>query len=235
MPELNLQARLCLSDVPYPLTSGGNTTGEMNGCFARDRYDNSGALFDMVPWPEMATLIADALAPDAQAVIMTSDREEGAAREAFLAAGFGFHRLLVWDKVTATPNRWYMPNCEFALFLYRGKARRISDCSSKALVRVRQSDVSGAFRSDGKSHDHPTEKPVELMDYWMRNSVRIGADELVIDPFMGSGATALAALRAGQPFVGIEKDPTWFDVSVARCQAALHGRQGHLFEEVAQC
>ena len=50
--------------------------------------------------PTWAPLIYGALADDADAIIMASDREEGAARAAFDVAGFGFHRLLVWDKIT---------------------------------------------------------------------------------------------------------------------------------------
>ncbi|HGG04779.1 MAG TPA: site-specific DNA-methyltransferase [Aliiroseovarius sp.] len=228
LPELResegVRAHMVLSDPPYALTSGGNTTGEMGGCFAKGRYDNSGALFDLVDWSDMAPLIREILRDDADAVIMTSDRELHRAQAAFMGAGFGFHRLLVWDKVTATPNRWYMPNAEFALYLYVGAARRIADCASKSMIRVRQKDVSQWFHGPDVAHAarvaHPTEKPVELMRYWLENSTRVG--ELVVDPFMGAGSTLLAAAATGRCAIGIEKDEKWFNVAVARLQAALN-------------
>lgn len=227
LPELDARAQLCLSDVPYRMTSGGQSTGEMGGCFAHDAYDNSGELFDMVDWAEMAPLIHGALADDAEAIIMTSDREEGAARTAFMGGGFKFHRLLVWDKITATPNRWYMPNCEFALYLYKGRARRINDPSSKALIRCPQKDVSHHYlNADVPKADrraHATEKPVALMEFWMGNSTNVG--DLVIDPFMGSGSTIVAAARTGRAAIGIEKDPKWFDVACARVAEALEYHQ----------
>jgi len=208
LPGLDAPADMVLSDPPYRLTSGGNSTGEMGGCFAHGRYDNSGALFGMVEWAEMAPLIYRAAAPQADAVIMTSDREYLAGRAAFEAAGWGFHRTLVWDKVTATPNRWYMPNCEFAIYLYKGAARRIRDCGSKALIRCPQRDETL----------HPTEKPVALMAHWLTNSTDPG--DLVLDPFMGTGTTLVAAAQTGRRAIGIELDRQWFDVAVARVQAA---------------
>ena len=227
LPQLKERAKLCLSDPPYPITAGGNTTGVLSGCFSRDRYNNSGELFDMVEWGEMAPLIYGSLADDADAIIMASDREEGRARAAFEGAGFGFHRLLVWDKVTATPNRWYMPNCEFGLYLYKGRARRITDCSSKALIRCPQRDVSHFYHGPDiptdERHAHATEKPVELMAHWIRNSTDPG--QLVIDPFMGSGSTIVAAVRTGRMAIGIEKDPKWFDVACARVEEALERAQ----------
>lgn len=222
LPTLDARANLCLSDPPYRLVAGGNSTNEMGGCFARGAYDNSGALFDIVEWSDMAPLIYGALADNADAVIIVSDREECAARVAFDVAGFGFHRLLVWDKVTATPNRWYMPNCEFALYLWKGRARRITDCASKALIRCPQRDVSHLYLRGGSDvadlRGHPTEKPVALMAHWMANSSDAG--DLVIDPFMGSGSTIVAAARTGRRAIGIEKDRRWFEVACARVAEA---------------
>jgi len=223
LPGLRPKAKLCLSDPPYRLASGGSSGRTMSGCFGKDAYDNSGALFDMVDWAEMAPFIHGALAEDADAIIMASDREEAAARAAFLDAGFGFHRLLVWDKITATPNRWYMPNCEFGLYLYRARACRISDCASKALIRCPQQDVSQHYLGPDIAYDqrrpHATEKPVALMSYWMGNSTDPG--DLVVDPFMGSGSTLVAAARTGRRAIGIEKDPKWFDVACARVAEAV--------------
>ncbi|HCO91085.1 MAG TPA: hypothetical protein DIT40_08945 [Alphaproteobacteria bacterium] len=238
LPALDPRADMVLSDPPYPLTSGGNTSGALQGCFAPDQYDNSGHLFDMVAWADMAPLIHAALAENADAVIMTSDREEGRARAAFEAAGFGFHRLLVWDKVGATPNRWYMPNCEFALYLWKGNARTITDAASKALIRCPQKDVSHlyipkAHYQDGRRPPpHPTEKPVALMQHWLTNSTQPG--DLVVDPFMGAGSTIVAAAKSGRRAIGIELNPKWFDVAVARVREAVEARKTDLFQNAPQ-
>ena len=58
---------------------------------------------------------------------------------------------------------------------------------------------------------HPTQKPVKLMELMVRTYTDAG--QTVLDPFMGSGATGLAALRCGRRFVGIEKDTAYFNMA----------------------
>ena len=52
------------------------------------------------------------------------------------------------------------------------------------------------------------------MAHWLCNSTDPG--DLVLDPFMGSGSTIVAAARTGRAAIGIEKDPKWFEVACAR-------------------
>jgi DNA modification methylase len=62
-------------------------------------------------------------------------------------------------------------------------------------------------------------KPTDLMRYLCRLVTPKGG--LVLDPFMGSGSTGKAAIMEGFGFTGIERDPVYFDMSVARVQAAM--------------
>lgn len=213
LPQLDERAALVLTDPPYLLTAGGNTTGEMRGCFAPGVYDNSGALFEVVPWGELAPAIFAAAREDADAIVMANDRNLSAAQGALEGAGWRFHRVLVWDKGTVTPNRWFMQGLEFGLYMWRGRARPINDKGAHPLVRCPQIDVTG----------HPTEKPVSLFRRWIELTTAPG--DLVLDPFLGSGSAAVAALRAGRRFVGVEKDLRWFEAAVARVEAEARGGQ----------
>lgn len=67
----------------------------------------------------------------------------------------------------------------------------------------------------GEGNNHPTVKPIALMKYLL-TLVTYPEYNLIIDPFMGSGSTALAALELGLPFVGIEKEKEYFDIAVER-------------------
>ena len=69
----------------------------------------------------------------------------------------------------------------------------------------------------GKSW-HPTGKPVDLMDWLVRTYTSEG--QIVLDPFMGSGTTGVAALKAKRRFIGVEKDVRWFDVACRRMEEA---------------
>ncbi|MBL1435652.1 MAG: site-specific DNA-methyltransferase [Rhodobacteraceae bacterium] len=210
MPTLE-RSDLCVTDHPYPLTSGGCTNQVMGGLFAQSNYDNSGKLMDMVGWHESGGPIYRALKDDADCYVMSNDKNIFAAHAGFTGAGFQFHNLLVWDKVRATRNRWYMKNLEFTLYLWKGAAdkRGINDCGSKQSFQLNAKRTSG----------HPTEKPVALMAHYIENSSQPG--DVVLDPFMGSGTTMLACIETGRRGVGIELDPKWFDVACERAHRAL--------------
>lgn len=78
----------------------------------------------------------------------------------------------------------------------------------------RPSDVVRAPRTG--NDNHPTEKPVGLME-----QVILWTDGIVLDPFMGSGATGVACARLGRAFIGIELDPGYFDIACRRVEDAL--------------
>lgn len=218
--ESALPAADCIvCDPPYKLTTGGGRSGDagrMSGIFDLDNYDNGGQIVPCeIDWDDFMGPCFDALRDPGHAYFMANNRNVQPMLNAAEKAGFHFHNLLVWDKITATPNRWYMKNLEFTGFFSKGNAFYINDCSQKQLIRCPQKDES--FGDSGKPH--PTEKPVSLMKSYIINSTKPG--EIVLDPFMGSGSTGVAALQAGRRFIGIEKEEKYFDMAVDRLQAAL--------------
>lgn len=66
-----------------------------------------------------------------------------------------------------------------------------------------------------RANTHPTVKPVELMQ-WLARLTRPPKGGLVLDPFMGSGTTGVAALMEGRDFIGVELDPHYFEIAAAR-------------------
>ena len=74
--------------------------------------------------------------------------------------------------------------------------------------------------------DHPTQKPVPLMEQLIEIASPDGATFL--DPFMGSGTTGVACMNLGRSFIGIEREPKYFDIACRRIEDAQ--RQGRLIE-----
>jgi DNA modification methylase len=72
-----------------------------------------------------------------------------------------------------------------------------------------------------KSIGHPTPKPVDLMLALVEDFTEPG--DLILDPFAGSGTTGVACLRRGRRFMGIERDPRYFDLACERLRAEEHG------------
>ena len=84
-----------------------------------------------------------------------------------------------------------------------------------------------SLMSETHQRAHPTQKPVELMRWCIE---RQGADaQTILDPFMGSGTTGVAALKLGRKFIGIEIEPKYFEIACKRIEEAW--KQPRLFEE----
>lgn len=95
----------------------------------------------------------------------------------------------------------------------------------KAVRRIRYM-WNGMLRANGEPRgDHPTQKPVGVMA-WAINHVP-APNGLILDPFMGSGTTGVACMNLGRSFIGIEREPKYFDIACARIEAAQ--KQARLF------
>lgn len=199
-------ADLVVSDPPYMLTSGGNNA---NWNVAGEGYKNDGEIVQCDITPAEIMEICDHVLKAGDCYIMANNREifnfEFASRK-----HFKFHNQLIWHKETATPNRWFMKNCEFILYLFKGKARTINNPGATQLIRC----------PNPRNKVHPTEKPVSLMRYLIEQSSDHG--DVVCDPFAGSGSTGVAAIESGRFFIGAEIDKNHFETAVARLKAAKY-------------
>lgn len=132
----------------------------------------------------------------------------GSARHAIVWGGNYFtdalppsSKWLSWDKGQTD---FSLADFELAWCSFSGAARRIMLPRSVAL-------------QDGK--EHPTQKPIEVMR-WCIDKLPDGC-RTILDPFMGSGTTGVAAVNMGRKFSGIEVEPKFFDVARRRIEAAL--------------
>lgn len=123
--------------------------------------------------------------------------------------------LCSWIKPNPSPmrNKHYLPDTEFYIHAWNPGYHPVGDhhdMHRHIVARPRQS----------KEWGHPTVKPDDVMNKILRNV----AGSTVCDPFMGTGSTGVAALRAGKTFVGIEHNPTHFATAVRRIEAACAER-----------
>ena len=94
---------------------------------------------------------------------------------------------------------------------------------------------SGAIRASEKGIErvHPTQKPIALMRYLIERYTQ--PDDIVFDPYMGSGTTGVAALQLGRKFIGCEIDPKYFAVAESRIKsAALQPALLHVAQQSVQ-
>lgn len=218
---------LFITDPPYKIISGGcrisAKDNECSGIFNR-RKDNkrtdwvddvrTGKMFEhnelkFIDWlPEVFRIMKNGT----HIYIMTNDRNMQELLNAGTKVGFKVVNILTWIKNNVTPNKYYMKNTEFAVMFRKGKARSINDMGSKQAIEI--DNIIG-------KKTHPTEKPTKLMEYWITNSTNEG--ELVVDPFMGTGASGVACINANRNFIGIELDKNYFEIAESRIKES--GRQ----------
>jgi hypothetical protein len=151
----------------------------------------------------MRKLDWDANAPDDELMDMLCDRSE---RQIIWGGNYFPLRpsrgFLVWDKGNGFKGRDFA-ECEFAWTSI--------DMNARVLTH------DPLARGDYKDKQHPTQKPVPVMS-WCLSFLK--GDALVVDPFMGSGTTGVACVRAGRRFVGIEVDEGYFDIACQRVRDA---------------
>jgi DNA modification methylase len=82
------------------------------------------------------------------------------------------------------------------------------------------------MRANGETRgDHPTQKPIGVMKWAIGHLPE--PSSTILDPFMGSGTTGAAAVQMGKKFIGIEREPKYFDIACKRIEDAQ--KQGDLF------
>lgn len=110
---------------------------------------------------------------------------------------------LVWDKLNG---KTHFADCELAWTNL-----------PKAVRRIRWL-WSGMLRAEAGAREHPTQKPVGVMT-WAIEHVP-APNQTVLDPFMGSGTTGIACAKLGRKFIGIEKEPHYFEIACKRIEQA---------------
>lgn len=123
--------------------------------------------------------------------------------------------VLVWKKLNPMPRnieRRYVQDMEFAIWGVKKGAKWVfNKDKKKPYMRsmFETSTVSGNERTR-----HPTQKSLQLMQDIIK--IHTNENDIVIDPFMGSGTTGLACLNLNRKFIGIELDKNYFNLSVER-------------------
>jgi site-specific DNA-methyltransferase (adenine-specific) len=209
MPDKSVDA--VITDPPYSMTSGGLTMSGLNGSLNKQwGYDNKGDLFDVVEFGKWFPGCYRVLIYGGELYTMTNDKNLSKMQISGEQVGLKLHNIIVWDKGLKIVNRWYMKQCEFILYFWKGEAKTINNPSQSQLISLGAGNV-------GKKQ-HPSEKPAELMSIFIENSTSIG--DTIFDPFMGSGTTGVAAIQLGRNFIGCEIDPTYYAIAEKRIKEA---------------
>lgn len=156
----------------------------------------------------MFTQVENHMEDDASIYVFHADTEGLNFRKAFKDAGFYLSGCCIWKKnslvLGRSPYQWQHEPCLYG-WKKKGRHQWFSD---------RKQTTIWEYDRPKSSKDHPTMKPIQLMAYPIQNSSMRGT--IVLDPFLGSGSTLIAADQTGRVCYGIELDEKFVDVIVKR-------------------
>ncbi|MGC4069255.1 MAG: site-specific DNA-methyltransferase [Polyangiaceae bacterium] len=147
-------------------------------------------IFPNARLPELFAEIYRVLRSNTHFYLFTDSETMFEAKPLAEAVGFRFWKPIVWDKRKIGMGYHYRSRYEFVLFFEKGK-RKLTDLG-----------VPDVLEFPRVYNGYPTEKPVALAEVLVRQSSVVG--ECVVDPFVGSGAVGVAALRLGRRFKGTD-------------------------------
>lgn len=118
--------------------------------------------------------------------------------------------LIVWQKSNAMPlcGGKYLNDCEYCAYFYKGiKLNTKYETAKTVYVKAINIDDKNKFK-------HPTIKPLEFVKNHIYNSTQ--KNDIVLDVFMGSGTTCVAAKELGRQYIGIEINPKYYEIAKNR-------------------
>jgi len=220
-----------IADVPY--SSGGAFRGDRaqdvgtkylhDGRKGDESINFRGDVQDQRSWLLFQRLWLraawDALKPGAYVMLWTDWRQLAATTDAMQCGGYVWRGIVPWNKGRSArlPNLAYFRHqCEYVVWGSKGRL--------PASFRQARRAMNGLLEGKpvpGKKKTHPTEKPVDGCIAELVEAAPPGG--LIVDPFLGSGSTGVAAVASGRRFIGSDDNRRYVDAAAKRIRAVEAG------------
>lgn len=127
--------------------------------------------------------------------------------------------ILTWHKTNPVPtcNNKYLSDTEYCLFFRENGVKIYGSYETKKKYYVTPTN-----KEDKKLYNHPTIKPLDIIQNLIINSSQ--ENDIVLDPFLGSGTTAVASVNTNRQFIGFELDKVYFKTAYDRIKATIEER-----------
>jgi site-specific DNA-methyltransferase (adenine-specific) len=205
-----------LGEVDHVITDPPYGAVTHAGARSANSLDETTIDFSSIEAADLAALSADFVKVAKRWVVMTCEWRHAAYME---TADIPLVRLGVWIKPNGAPQftgdrpgtGW-----EAVAILHRAGKKKWNGGGHHAV-----------WTYPIEQGEHPTQKPLRLVSDWITAFTDPG--DVILDPFMGSGTTGVAAINLGRRFIGIELEPRYFEIARKRVEVA--NRQPRLFSE----
>jgi DNA modification methylase len=221
--EGDAPARLVLTDEPYNVPIAGHVTGGRHREFAMASGEMTDAEFLAFNEAWMAAVLP-CLCDGGVFGSFIDWRGYPTVHAAAIKLGLKPLNLIVWTKTNAGMGSLYRSQHELLPLFKNGSAPHVNNIELGKRGRWRSNvwtyPGASSLGSDARRglEDHPTVKPTAMLEDALLDLSDRG--DIVIDPFLGSGSTLMAAHKTGRACRGVELDPLYVDVIVRRFEAA---------------
>lgn len=141
--------------------------------------------------------------------------------DAYMRTGLNHRNIIYWQKTNPTPafKRLYVRAIEMAVWQVKGKGGWVWNAGGYRPNVFAGPVVSGFRAANGEGREHPTQKPLWLMDEIVQLHTEKG--QIILDPFCGSGTTLVSAKRLGRRAIGIEMNEKYAEAAARRLQQGV--------------
>ena len=208
---------LILTDPPYTISKKTGFASVVNGVKRFAVSMDFGAWDHVqIDLSDMAQVFYRALRQSGTAIVWYDLWKIGELKEAMEMAGFKMLRQIIWQKTNPVPLNMKST--------YLSNSREMAVAGVKGGKPTFNSEYdSGVYELPIPRHNghrqHPTQKPEPIFSELVRKHSNPG--DLVVDPFLGSGTTAMAAIKSDRSFAGCDIDDRYVEISRARLN---HGK-----------
>ena len=193
---------MVLTDIPY-----GEVNRESNGLRNLNKEQADILIFDLNIFLHSLLRVCSG-----SYYIFCGIEQVSLIRRFFVCHGLST-RLCIWEKTNPSPmngQHLWLSGVECCVYGKKKKASFNEHCKN-TVWRF----------PNGRGKQHPTEKPIKLFEYLVGVSSNANKGDIILDPCMGSGTTAIACINTNRNFIGIEKEQKYVDIANRRVLDAI--------------
>lgn len=205
-----------ITDPPYEISRENNfSTMENRTGIDFGEWDKD---VDHTSW---LSYVYDITTDNASIIIFQDWKKLGIIANELEKVGFEVKDMLRWEKVNPMPrnrDRRYIVDFECAIWAVKKNSKWTFNRQDDKFQRPKfiYPIVSGKEKTI-----HPTQKPISLMEDLIK--IHTNENDIILDIFMGSGSTGVAALNLNRKFIGIELDKKYYDIAFDRISDCMKG------------
>lgn len=197
---------MIFTDPPYKLVNGGRKSKRnfFSDSLIKNYHGKNGIIYDV---PKISTWITElyrVLKPDNYFFTMCNDRNLENFLHESRVAGFKLCEILILKKQNKVPSCYFFKNYEFIIMFRKGKYKEVKN---KGIGTIFETNLI-------KNKIHLSQKNTDYIKQIIKCCSKV--NDLILDPFMGSGSTCLACVNTSRNYIGIENNKKSYDLALNR-------------------